>query len=92
MTTPTNRDPDHAPGLREVQTECPMPCDSEADRALAALLSWRAAEPARVEFQAYFDAALDALRKEATGLAELSLVALAHAIAMKCQAARKALP
>ena len=64
---------------------------SDHDDALHSLLAARANEPARVEYQAYFDAALDTLRKGAPGLAEPSRVALARSIAMKCQAARKAL-
>lgn len=65
---------------------------SEHDDALRSLLAARSREPERVEYQAYFDAALDTLRKGAPGLAEPSRVALARSIAMKCQAARKGLP
>ena len=62
------------------------------DDALASLIAARANLPDRAEFQAYFDAALDTLRKGAPGLGEPVKVALARSIAMKCQAARKALP
>ena len=59
--------------------------------ALRSLLAARANEPKRVEFQAYFDAALDTLRKGAPGLAEPSRVVLARSIAMKCQAVPEAI-
>lgn len=61
------------------------------ETALELLLAARANEPDRVEFQAYFDATLDALRKGAPGLAEPSRVALSRSVALRCQAARKAL-
>lgn len=64
---------------------------SSPEELVRSLLAARANEPDRVEFQAYFDATLDALRKGAPGLAEPSRVALSRSVALRCQSARKAL-
>lgn len=59
--------------------------------AFRSLLEARSKEPDRLQYQAFFDAALDTLRKGAPGLAEPSRVALARSIALKCQASQKAI-
>jgi len=64
--------------------------EAQADlEAMKALLIARAEEPERVarrrEYQAFFDAAMDTLRKGTPGLTDQTRVVLARSIALKCQ-------